>query len=86
MEGKDREELEAQAKRAEEELSKLPAEEKVILEPVLHLQRQRDELYTTFLSELRALEYPEKANQAQNFQKILKIPNQLNSILEFQIS
>lgn len=57
MEGNDSQELKAQHKKAEEELSKLPAHEKQKIQPILELQLQRNVLYNQFLVELRALEY-----------------------------
>ena len=57
MEGNDSHELRAQEKKATEELSKLPESERVLLQPTLDLQKQRNDLFLTFLDELRALEY-----------------------------
>jgi nucleosome assembly protein 1-like 1 len=57
MEGSDSQELKAQHKKAEEELSKLPANEKQKIQPILELQLQRNTLYTQFLKELRELEF-----------------------------
>jgi nucleosome assembly protein 1-like 1 len=57
MEGNDSHELRVQETKAEEELSKLPEPEKVVLKPVLELQKQRNSLFLSFLDELRALEY-----------------------------
>lgn len=57
MEGNDSQELKAQHKKAEEELSKLPQHEKQKIQPILELQMQRNVLYNQFLVELRALEY-----------------------------
>ena len=57
MEGNDSHELRAQEKKATEELSKLPEAERVQLQPTLDLQKQRNDLFLTFLGELRALEF-----------------------------
>lgn len=57
MEGNDSHELKLQEKKAEDELSKLPEEEKAYVKPALELQKQRNTLFLTFLNELRALEY-----------------------------
>lgn len=57
MEGNDSHELKLQEKKADEELSKLPEEEKVFVQPVLELQKQRNTLFLAFLGELRALEH-----------------------------
>lgn len=57
MEGNDNHELRVQEKKAAEEVSKLPESEKAILQPALDLQKQRNDLFLTFLNELRALEY-----------------------------
>ena len=57
MEGNDSHELRVQEKKATEELSKLPEAEKAVLQPALELQKQRNDLFLAFLSELRALEY-----------------------------
>jgi nucleosome assembly protein 1-like 1 len=57
MEGNDSHELRVQEKKAVEELSKLPESDRTVLSPVLDLQKQRNTLFLTFLSELRALEF-----------------------------
>lgn len=57
MEGRGSEDLKSQEAKAEAELLKLPEAEKTLLQPVLLLQKQRNDLYVRFLSELRALEY-----------------------------
>lgn len=57
MEGNDSQDLKAQHKKAEEELSKLPQYEKQKIQPILELQQQRNSLYSQYLIELRALEY-----------------------------
>ena len=57
MEASDSQELEAHHKRAEAEVSKLPAHEKQNLQPILDLQLQRNQLYVQFLKELRELEF-----------------------------
>lgn len=53
----DSQDLQEQQKKAEEELSKLPEEEKATLNPILELQKQRDTLSLKFLKELRELEH-----------------------------
>jgi nucleosome assembly protein 1-like 1 len=57
MESKDSQDLEAQQKRAEDALSKLPEPDRTVLQPALELQKQRNQLYLAFMDELRALEY-----------------------------
>jgi nucleosome assembly protein 1-like 1 len=57
MEGNDSHELRVQERKAEEELSKLAETEKVVLAPVLELQKQRNTLFLQFLDDLRKLEF-----------------------------
>lgn len=57
MEASDSHELEAIHKKAEAELSKLPANEKQKIQPILDLQLQRNKLYSQFLKELKELEF-----------------------------
>ena len=56
MEGKDSHDLDTLQKKALEELSKLPEEEKAVIQSSLELQEQRNILHRAFLSELRTLE------------------------------
>ena len=77
MEASDSQELEAQHKKAEAELSKLPVHEKQKIQPILELQLQRNHLYTQFLKELKELEvkyekeyeplYSQRSEQLKNF-------------------
>ena len=57
MEGNDSHELRLQEQKAESELLKLPEADKLILTPVLDLQKQRNTLFLQFLTDLRKLEF-----------------------------